>query len=42
MDRIIYSLDLKSINDLCDNTLICNSIFSELSEKGTYTDVEIS
>lgn len=30
MDRIIYSLDLKSINDLCDNTLICNSIFSEL------------
>lgn len=42
MERIIYSLDLKSINDLCDNTLICNSIFSELSEKGIYTDVEIS
>lgn len=30
MERIIYSLDLKSINDLCDNTLIVNSIFSEL------------
>ena len=42
MERIIYSLDLKSINNLCDDTLICNSIFSELSEKGTYTDVEIS
>jgi len=41
MDRIIYSLDLKSINDLCDNTLICNSIFCELNEKGTST-VEIS
>ena len=42
MERIIYSLDPKSINNLCDNTLICNSIFSELSEKGTYTDIEIS
>lgn len=34
MERIIYSIDLKSINDLCDNTLICNSIFSGLYEKG--------
>lgn len=43
MDRIIYSLDLKSINDLCNNTLICNSIFSGLCEKEPDRDsVEVS
>lgn len=43
MERIIYSIDFKSINDLCDNTLIVNSIFSELCEKEPYRDnVEIS
>jgi hypothetical protein len=43
MERIIYSLDPKSINDLCDDTLICNSIFSGLCEKEPYEDnVEVS
>jgi len=43
MERIIYSIDLKSINNLCDNTLICNSIFSGLCEKDPDIDkVEVS
>ena len=41
MERIIYSLDLKSINNLCDNPLICHSIFTELDYKETST-VEVS